>query len=108
MIAGIGATAIYILRLIPSTETVGDILMWVLKILPSYCLNNSLVFSAGKSALAALRPDVNVQDFNIENMSGDILLLAAHFVFWTFILILVEMGALNCLRTFTFRKKDIP
>lgn len=99
VIAGIGSMVVYILRIIESTYTIGDILTWVLKILPSYCLNNSIVFAAGKSTLRMLRKDLNVDNFNYQNMGGDLILLGAHFVLWTIVLIALESGVFNCLRT---------
>lgn len=47
--AGIGSIVTYILQIINSTFTVGDILNWVLKIVPSFCLTNSIMFESSKS-----------------------------------------------------------
>jgi ATP-binding cassette subfamily A (ABC1) protein 3 len=65
VISGIGSMVVYILRIIDSTYAVGDALRWAFTVLPSFCLNNSIVFASGKGALGALRPDLNMDDFNI-------------------------------------------
>lgn len=44
VIAGIGAIVAGILRVISSTYEVGDVLLWVFKIVPSYCLTNSIMY----------------------------------------------------------------
>lgn len=51
VIAGIGAIAAAILRLISSTYIVGDVLVWVFKIVPTYCLTDSILYSAFKAGL---------------------------------------------------------
>lgn len=93
--AGIGAIVVFILRVIPSTYMIGDKLMWFLKIVPSYCLTNSVMFISSKSQLHAQRPTLNMDNFNINNMGGDLLLLAIHFVVWTSFLIMVELGTFS-------------
>lgn len=107
MISGIGAMVVYILRIIESTYTVGDILLWVLKILPSYCLNNAIVFAAGKGALVVLRPEVDSDDFSLQNMGGDILISCVHFSLWTILLIIIETGIFRCLTKFSFRNQHV-
>lgn len=46
--AGIGGIVVFILRLIESTEEIGDILFWVLKVIPSFCLTNSVMYASSK------------------------------------------------------------
>lgn len=55
-----------------------------------------------------MRPDLNPDDFYINNMGGDLLILGVHFVFWTLVLCIIELGAFNCLKDYTFKKKEIP
>jgi len=93
--AGIGGIVVLILRLIESTTEIGDILLWVLKIVPTFSLTNSVMYAANKDQLIRERKSVSDDDFDIDNMSGDIVFLAAHFVFWTLCLIIIEVGALN-------------
>ena len=49
--SGIGAIVVFVLRLISSTEIIGDNLLWVLRIVPSYCLTDSIMFASSKSSL---------------------------------------------------------
>ena len=88
--SGIGSIVVFFLRVISSTYVVGDALMWVFKIIPSFCLTNSILFASSKSSLHLVRPDLNMDNFNIQNMGGDLLILGVHFVFWTIVLILIE------------------
>lgn len=80
--------------------------MWVLKIIPSYCLTNSIMVASGLDTLAMVRPSVSKDNFNIQNMGGDLLILGCHFVFWTFVLFLIELGALDWINTMFVRKPD--
>jgi len=90
VIAGIGAIVASILRLIDSTAEIGDVLVWVFKIIPTYSLTNGIMYQSLKDTLAVLRPSTKVDDLDINAMGGDILLLCMHGVFWTLILIMIE------------------
>ena len=63
--AGIGAIVAIILRLIDSTYAAGDVLVWIFKIIPSYCLTDSIMYSSTKATLFVLRPELAVDDFNV-------------------------------------------
>lgn len=63
VMSGIGSIVVFILRIIPQTEHIGDLLMWVFKICPSFCLTNTIMFASSKSTLQLARPNVNVNDF---------------------------------------------
>lgn len=97
LIAGIGVIVAGILRLIPSTYTAGDVLVWVFKVVPTYCLTDTIMYSSQKTTLEALRPDFNTNYFYIDNMGGDILMMCVHGVVWTVVLILIEARAFNWL-----------
>ena len=109
VIAGIGAIVAGILRVIPSTWAIGDILVGVFKILPSYCLTNSIMWGSTKAQLKTIRTDnFDVDDLDLEAIGGDILLLCIHGIFWTIILILIEVRAFRwigkCLSCLNGRK----
>ena len=91
VIAGIGAIVAGILRIISSTQSIGDILVWVFKIVPTYCLTDSIIYQAVKARLFLLRPSLVVDDLNVKAIGGDILIICLHFIFWTLMLILIEM-----------------
>jgi hypothetical protein len=84
--------------------------MWVFKVIPSFCLTNSVMYATSKSTLLEDRPDVSSYDFNIENMGGDLVFCAGHFFLWTTVLILIESGVLKFLECFIMclRKTILP
>lgn len=73
---------------------------WILKIVPSYCLTDGIMFASSKSALFILRPNIKKDDLDVDFIGGDILLMMCHFVFWMFILILIEAGVFSCFGKF--------
>ena len=94
----------YILRIIDSTKDVGDILNWALKVIPSFSLGNGILFSSGKEVFLIVRPDISQDSFAIENMGGDVIFAFIHFLFGTFIVLLLEGGLLlRCRRAFSGR-----
>ena len=48
IIAGIGGIVAGILRIIPSTFSAGDALVWVFKIVPTFCLTDSILYQSIK------------------------------------------------------------
>jgi hypothetical protein len=93
--SGIGAIVVFILRVISSTYIIGDKLMWILKIVPSFCLTNSVMFISSKTTLHTDRPNISVDNFNIQNMGGDLLFLGLHFIVWTCFLVMAELGTFS-------------
>ena len=91
--AGIGAIVVFVLKIIPSTKSVGDILGWVLKVVPSFCLTDTIMFDAGKKRLFLVRPDLKRDsDWDIDLVGGNVLVLCLHFIFWLLVLVLIERG----------------
>jgi ABC-type multidrug transport system fused ATPase/permease subunit len=94
--AGIGAIIVFILRLIPSTFSVGDALNWVFKIVPSYCLTSTILLDASYTGLILRRPELAKSSmYDISLVGGNVLVIMLHFIFWNFILLLIELGAFN-------------
>jgi hypothetical protein len=96
IIGGIGGIIAGVLRIIESTYSAGDALVWVFKIIPTYCLTNSILYQSLKARLIQIRPELNIPDLDINAIGGDILIMFVHGIFWTFVLILIEAGAFNC------------
>jgi len=95
--AGIGSIVVFILKIIDSTKEVGDILGWVFKIVPSFCLTDTIMFDSSKARLFLIRPSLKKDsDFDITLLGGNILFLCGHFVVWMFVLLLIENGVFNC------------
>ena len=59
--AGILAIIAGVLRVIPETWALGDLLVGILKIMPSYCLTDSIMWGATKDRLKVIRTD----NFNV-------------------------------------------
>ena len=54
--AGIGGIVVLILKIIDSTADIGKLLNWVFKLIPSFCLTNSIMFSSSKQILFVVDP----------------------------------------------------
>ena len=96
IIGGIGAIIAGVLRIIESTYSAGDALVWVFKIIPTYCLTDSILYQSLKGTLIQIRPELNKPDLDINAIGGDILIMFMHGIFWTLVLIIIEAGAFNC------------
>jgi len=71
--------------------------MWVFRIIPSYCLTDTIMFDSTKAALFLRRPELKKDsDYDISLIGGDVLVLCLHFVLWLFVLFLIEAGAFSC------------
>jgi ATP-binding cassette, subfamily A (ABC1), member 3 len=55
---GIGPIITVLLRMIQSTRVLGDKLNWVLKIIPSFCLTDTVAFQSSRDEIFRLRPDL--------------------------------------------------
>ncbi len=95
--AGIGSIVVFILKIIDSTKEVGDILGWVFKLVPSFCLTDTIMFDSSKARLFLIRPSLKKDsDFDVTLIGGNVLFLCAHFVVWMFVLLLIENGVFSC------------
>jgi hypothetical protein len=55
------------------------------------------MFDSSKARLFLIRPSLKKDsDFDVTLIGGNVLLLCIHFVFWLFILLLIENGVFNC------------
>lgn len=66
------------------------------------------MFAASKEQFKVIRPEAPQEDFDMQNMGGDLLLDALHFIFWTFVLMLIEYGAFDCFKCLIPTKKIPP
>ncbi|CDW85063.1 abc transporter family protein [Stylonychia lemnae] len=88
---GIGAILVGILRIIESTYSIGDQLRWALKIFPSFCLTDSIMYQTVKSQLFIKRPELNLEDFEFQAVGANVYVMGGHFFFWTIVLIIIEL-----------------
>lgn len=91
------STLIFVMRVSPKLELIGDSLNYILRVIPSYSLATSMYFDSSGSLMANLRKtttgegeDINPDPWYWTNNTLDIFLMGAHFFFWTFILFLIE------------------
>jgi len=114
------STVVFALRLNFDTEAFGDVVNWVFRLIPTYNLASSVYFDAAGDILVNFRKTVNPRFnhtgdlidpslWNINNNSGDILLVGLHLVFWTVVLGLMEKGYFRMLEAKMRKfKKEIP
>jgi len=93
----VGSTLIFVLRIVPNLESVGDNLNYIFRLIPSYSIASSLYFDSTGSFMASVRKttegtgdDINGDPWFWTNNTLDIIMMGAHCVFWFFILFLIE------------------
>eukprot|EP00347_Sterkiella_histriomuscorum_P006793 403351411 len=100
IIGGIGSILVGVLRIIESTYVAADRLMWVFKIIPTFCLTEPIVYQTMKNQMFTLRPDLIKDDLSFEAIGGDIYFMLGHGVLWTVVLILLECRVFQCVGKF--------
>ena len=105
LFAAIGTTVVYVFQSVPFLMLAGDHLRWAFTIVPSYCVTHGIIWSANGDMVRKTRmdPDTGGQDpypipeklpdqlWAWYNLKGDAVILLFHFVFWLFILMLIEL-----------------
>lgn len=91
------STVVFIIRVVPTLETLGDNMNYAFRVIPSYSLASSLYFDASAEFISQIRnstngdgADISPDPWHWNNNSLDIMLMMGHFVFWFFILFLIE------------------
>ena len=92
------STVIFIVRVVPDLEDIGDSLNYGFRFIPSYSLATSLYFDASGEFIAQIRKqqttgtgnEINPDPWHWNNNSLDIMMMGVHFVFWFFVLFLIE------------------
>ena len=102
-----GSTLVFFLRFIKEWERIGDFLNQFMKVLPPYTLGQSIYFDASQGDLVEYRDrtlgegdTLNPEWWRPENVTGDLISLGAHFFFWSFMLLLIEMGLYSKIKDF--------
>jgi len=95
LIAGLGPVAFNVLRIIESTWNIGDILIWVPNIFPSYCLTCGIVSITLKDTIATVRGKASPDALDIDVGGNHLIFLILHIFFWTILLVLIEIGCFN-------------
>lgn len=101
----IGTALVFSCQQIPEMMYAADILRWVFTICPSFCVTHSILWSASGALVVSSRgeSDTGGKDpypiprtipkelWAWYNLKGDAVILCGHFIFWTFVLFLIEM-----------------
>ena len=92
------STLVFILRFANKLEHWGDLLNYLFRAFPSYSLGNVIFFENGGKLLSDWREmtkgtgdPVDGEEWALENNTFDIIMMGVHFVFWFFILFLIEI-----------------
>ena len=100
LIGGLGSILVSILRMIDTTQSAGDALMWVFKLVPTYCLTEPIAYKTMKDRLIKNRPSLDLDDFDFLVIGGDIYFMIGHAILWTLVLIMIECRVFNCISKF--------
>mmetsp|Transcript_10167 Transcript_10167/g.10134 ORF Transcript_10167/g.10134 Transcript_10167/m.10134 type:complete len:221 (-) Transcript_10167:443-1105(-) len=98
MASGIGTIAIFALRSIPSTVEVGNKLNWVLRVIPTYCLTNAVMFAGNNDRIREAQYSLSEDPMDLENMGGDLLFLFLIFVLSLFRVVGIEFKLFQYLK----------
>ena len=98
VMATVVPAVIFILRINQNLWQVGDILLWIFRMVPSYAVANSMVFCASGSGIGMIREafgfgkPVDKSALGWENNPSDVFCLLGTGLFWIFVLIAIENG----------------
>ena len=98
--AGIGSLVVTLLRYFETTLDVGDNLSKAFKIIPNYCLTESIYIKNELENLILLRLETKPVSEDIyanENIGGSIIALISHFFIGLFLLFILEYFLINFL-----------
>jgi ATP-binding cassette, subfamily A (ABC1), member 3 len=92
LIAGLGPIVGNVLRIISSTETIGDIMIWIPNLIPSYCLTCGIVSISLKDTIATRRGKSSPDSLDADVGGGHLAFLVIHCFFWAILLVCIELG----------------
>ena len=93
VLAGIGAIATFIMRCIDTTQVIGDKWHKYLKVVPSFCLTNPIMYMSSLDRIKSVRPDLNFDNnLSMDMIGGDMVGLGAHFAIGVALIIIFESG----------------
>lgn len=88
---------VFILRVIPDLELLGDRLHYAFRIFPSYSVASSMYVDSSLTFISAVRnntdgpgPDISPDPWHWNNNTFDLAAQGVHFFFWFFLLFLIE------------------
>jgi hypothetical protein len=116
IVAGsIGGMAIFILRMIPDTMWHGDFYSKLLKVFPTFCISNSIIYDGSKQIFNSSRiyaqfeypdlEDISLEGWDLGNVGGDMVALTIHMCVGLLIIILIEVGAFSWVNAISKNKQ---
>lgn len=108
LIAGLLPIVNNVLRIISSTEKIGDFLIWIPNLIPSYCLTCGIVSISLKDTIATRRGKSTPDALDADVGGGHLAFLIIHCFFWAILLVCIELGWFNCLRKKGRKIEDEP
>ena len=91
------SSTVFIIRIVPDLEVLGDRLHWAFRAVPSYSIASSLYIDASVEFLSQVRNstfgegiDISPDPWHWNNNLMDVFVQIAHFLLWSFILFLIE------------------
>ena len=99
LIGGMMPIIVFALRLIKKTRDIGDILMWIPRIVPTYNAIGGLMTITLRDTVANTRREDVPHALSFKAAGGDVMFLVLHFFLWNFLLFLIEIGCFNFLRS---------
>ena len=91
-IGGLLPIVMNVLRLIDSTKSIGDGLVWLPRIIPIYNVCNGIVMISLKDTIANMRNQSTSDAISFTVAGGDVMFLVLHFFFWSILVVLIESG----------------
>ena len=91
------STTVFIIRIVPDLELLGDRMHWAFRVVPSYSLGSALYIDASVDFLSSVRNsttgegiDISPDPWHWNNNLMDVFVQMAHFIIWSLVLIIIE------------------
>lgn len=92
MIGGIVTLLFFILRIIPSTADVAKVLVWFLRIFPSFCFGSGVINLGARKLFATIEgKDEDYEVFDVDITLADIICLAVTGLIYIILVFVIEV-----------------
>ena len=98
LIGGLLPIVMEVLRLISSTQKLGDGLIWLPRFIPVYNTCWGIISISLKDTIATTRSEASPDALSFKVAGGDVMFLVLEFFVYSFLLFWIEMGFCACLR----------
>lgn len=113
--AALLANGVFVMRMAQDAENLGDLLSYTFKVIPSFALSDSLLYSFNRADLNKTRnyteaeiwlanykrttlperTNITLQAWDLPNMGGDLISMGGNALIFGVVLILIETGCLS-------------